>query len=150
MLIHELTVEECAEILTRTHLGRLGCAHDGQPYIVPISFSFDAERQSFYCFSLAGQKIDWMRENPKVCLEVEEVVDKNRWTSVLAFGRYEEIGTSPDDADARRRAQQLLEQRAEWWLPGAANAGAHAHHEMVLYRIAIARFTGRRAVRDRG
>ena len=39
MLIHELSAEECAELLTRAHLGRLGCAHDGQPYIVPISFS---------------------------------------------------------------------------------------------------------------
>jgi nitroimidazol reductase NimA-like FMN-containing flavoprotein (pyridoxamine 5'-phosphate oxidase superfamily) len=150
MLIHELSAEECAEIFTRAHLGRLGCAHNGQPYIVPISFSFDVERRCFYCFSLAGQKIAWMRENPKVCIEAEEIADKNRWTSVLAFGRYQEIGDSPADRDTRRRAQQLLEQRSEWWLPGAAKADSHEHHEMVLYRIDVDRLTGRRAVRDRG
>ena len=70
-------------------------------------------------------------------------------TSVLAFGRYEEIGISPADRDARQRDQQLLEQRAEWWLPGAAKAHSHEHHAVVLYRIGIDRLTGRRAARDR-
>ena len=32
-----------------------------------------------------------MRENPKVSLEVEEIEDKNSWTTVVVFGRYQEI-----------------------------------------------------------
>ena len=87
MLIHELSREECAEVLSRTDLGRLGCTRFDQPYIVPIHFSFDPDRNCVYAFSTIGQKIEWMRQNPKVCLEVEEIAEKDHWTTVLAIGR---------------------------------------------------------------
>ena len=46
MLIHELSMDECVEVLLRSQLGRLGCARMNQPYIIPIHFSFDAEQTS--------------------------------------------------------------------------------------------------------
>ena len=49
-----------------------------------------------YAFSTIGQKIEWMRENPKVCLEVEEIDDQSHWTTVLVIGRYEEIHQEPE------------------------------------------------------
>lgn len=150
MLIHELTADECAELLSRTSLGRLGCSHEGQPYIVPAHFSFDANRRCLYCFSTVGQKIFWMRNNPKVCVEVEEVADKNRWTTVLVFGRYEEIGDSdPEEADTRQRAWERFQHRPEWWFPAAAKLPSRERHTMVIYRIQIDRLTGRRASRER-
>jgi nitroimidazol reductase NimA-like FMN-containing flavoprotein (pyridoxamine 5'-phosphate oxidase superfamily) len=147
MLVHELSERECAEVLGRSDLGRLACAHDGQPYIVPIHFSFDADRHCLYAFSTVGQKIEWMRDNPKVCVEVEDIADRAHWTTVLAFGRYGEVTDSPADAIARHRAQELFQQRPAWWLPAAAKVGSREHHAMVLYRIQIDRLTGRRAAR---
>jgi nitroimidazol reductase NimA-like FMN-containing flavoprotein (pyridoxamine 5'-phosphate oxidase superfamily) len=144
-----LSPAECGEVLKRSDLGRLACAHNGQPYIVPIHFSFDAARECLYALSTVGQKIDWMRENPKVCVEVEDIKDKDHWTTVLAFGRYQEMDDSPDDAAARRNAQELFEQRAEWWLPAAAKLPSRERHAMVVYRIQIDRMTGRRASRAR-
>jgi uncharacterized protein len=144
MQIHELTPEECAEVLSRVHLGRLACARSDQPYIVPIHFSFDAERRCVYSFAAIGQKVRWMRENPKVCLEVDEIVDKNQWTSVVVIGRYEEIHDAPHEADARRRAQQLFQLRTEWWLPAAAKISSTDRPDIVVYRIQIDRMSGRR------
>ena len=57
MLIHELTSKESAEFLQRTNLGRLACSKDGQPYVVPIHFSFDLDRGCLYSFSTVGQKV---------------------------------------------------------------------------------------------
>ena len=148
MLIHELSVPECEDILRRENLGRLGCSHDGQPYIVPIHFSFDSDRGCLYAFSTVGQKILWMRENPKVCVEVEDISDKNRWTTVLVFGRYDEIQDSLDDGDTRRRAWERFQHRPEWWFPAAAKLPSREHHAMVIYRVTIDRLTGRRAARD--
>jgi nitroimidazol reductase NimA-like FMN-containing flavoprotein (pyridoxamine 5'-phosphate oxidase superfamily) len=150
MLIHELTPKECAEILARTNLGRLACAKDGQPYVVPVHFSFDAEKGCVYSFSAIGQKVTWMRGNPLVCLEVEDVTDKDHWQTVVAFGRYEEIHDSPEAAAARQRALELFEQRPEWWFPAAAKIGSSEHHAVVIYRIQIDRMTGRRATRRAG
>jgi uncharacterized protein len=39
--------------------------------VVPIHFSFDPGNDCVYAFFAVGQKVKWMRENPKVCLEVE-------------------------------------------------------------------------------
>ena len=98
MRVHELTVAQCKELLGRASLGRLACARDDQPYIVPIFFSFDARETCLYGFSTAGRKIEWMRGNPKVCVEVEEIADKSHWTTVLVTGRYEEIRDQKNDS----------------------------------------------------
>ena len=37
MLIHEMPEKECSEVLEQARLGRLACARDNQPYIIPIS-----------------------------------------------------------------------------------------------------------------
>jgi uncharacterized protein len=149
MLIHDFTARECAEVLARNHLGRLACARLDQPYIVPIHFSFDGEKNCVYALSTVGQKVEWMRQNPKVCLEVEEIDDKDHWTTVLVAGWYEEIHRAREHADARLRAEQLFQQRREWWLPGTAKTANIEHHQLVAYRIHIDRVTGRRAARDR-
>ena len=115
MPIRELTLEECAAVLGRTQVGRLACARFDQPYIVPIYFSFDRPKNWLYAISVVGQKIDWMRENPKVCLEVEEIADSHNWTTVVVFGRYEELGPTKDHAEIRRRAETLLTERAGSW-----------------------------------
>jgi len=150
MIVHDLSPAECAEFLKQSDLGRLACTHEGQPYIVPIHFSFDPDRKCLYSFSTVGQKIAWMRENPKVCVEVDDIADKDHWTTVLAFGRYEEMDESPADKAARQTAQELFQQRPEWWFPAAAKRGAREHHAMVIYRVQIDRLTGRRASRGSG
>lgn len=147
MRIFELSPTECAEILQRTTFGRLACAKDGQPYVVPVQFSFDLERGCVYGFSTVGQKVQWMRDNPLVCLEVEDIADKTHWQTVIVFGRYEEIQDSPEEAEARDRAQRLFQQRPEWWLPAAAKVGSRERHAVVVYRIHIDRVTGRKASR---
>ncbi len=147
MVIHDLTLAECRVVLGHAGLGRLGCARRDQPYVVPFSFQFDPAGDCVYSFSAVGQKIDWMRENPMVCVEVDEVIDQFNWTSVVAFGRYEEMRDSPEDESARRRAHSFFQQRSAWWLPalGKLTGGAEPHRA-VLYRIVLHRITGRRAV----
>ena len=87
-----------------------------------------------------------MRGNPKVCVEVDEIVDQYTWTTVLAFGRYEEIRDSSEDEDARRRAHELFRQRSSWWNPGVAKTTSGEEHDTpIVYRIVIDKLTGRRA-----
>ncbi|HYN06107.1 MAG TPA: pyridoxamine 5'-phosphate oxidase family protein [Vicinamibacterales bacterium] len=145
-MIHELTAAECRGALGRAHHGKLGCARADQPYIVPFSFYFDPREDCLYSFSALGQKIDWMRGNPKVCVEVDDIVDQFNWTTVIALGRYEEVSDSRTDTDARRRAYELFQQRSAWWLPGVAKlASGEEHPTPVIYRIRLERVTGRRA-----
>lgn len=145
MRIHELTPAQCREVLSRTNLGRLGCASDNQPYIVPIHFHLDGDH--IYSFATAGRKIEWMRVNPRVCLEVDDIADPHQWTSVVVFGRYDELTLGPEFEEPRRRALALFETRAEWWQPAAGKLADKEHHIPVVYRIRIVSVSGRRAVR---
>ena len=148
MLIHELTPDECRAVLGRAAYGRLGCARGDQPYVVPFLFQLDEAGTCLYSFSTVGQKIDWMRENPKVCVEADEMIDQYNWTSVLAFGRYEEITDARIDADLRREATALFQQRSNWWFPALGKlASGEEHHSTVVYRILIDKLSGRRAAK---
>jgi len=105
---------------------------------------------SLYGFTTPGQKIDWMRANPKVCLEWDEVVSPVKWTSVVAFGEYEELTETPERADEREFAYDLLrEDRSRWWQPGLSSAELRGSSPdfppAVYFRIRIGPMTGRRA-----
>ena len=99
--------------------------------------------------STLGQKIQWMRDNPRVCVEVEDIADQFHWATVVIFGRYEEITEPSAESEACERAFTHFEQRPQWWLPAAAKLASGAEPEShVLYRIRIDRMTGRRAARS--
>ena len=149
MHVHELTIAQCKEVLGRTSLGRLACARDHQPYIVPSFFSVDLGENCLYGFSTVGRKIEWMRDNPKVCVEVEEIVDEYHWTTVLITGRYAEIRDQKQESGVLERVRGLFQQRPEWWLPATASlATGEEHDQPVFYRIWIDGLTGRRAARQ--
>ena len=98
MQIRELRTEECLAVLAATNLGRLACVRYNRPYIVPVYFDFYED--ALYSFATVGKKIQWMRTNPRVCVEFDEIVDRFNWTTVVVKGRYEELTKSP----ARRPA----------------------------------------------
>lgn len=147
MRIHELSRDECLEFLARASIARLACARDGQPYVVPISIVFDSD--FLYSFSTAGQKIAWMRDNPRVCLEVEEVEDARHWVTVLAFGTFEELTLRPEHRDARQTASRLFRERPGWWEPAIGRLSSGERHSPVIYRVAVTRVTGRRTASAR-
>ena len=148
MLVHKMTDAECRTVVARAQYGRLGCVSGAQPYIVPVAIYLDPDEPFLYGFSTLGQKVRWMRINPRVCVEVEEIASRKAWTTVIVFGRYQEIPRSGPGAAMRRRAAQLLGEQAEWWLPGAASLSSGEEHGVpVLYRIRIGRMSGRRTAK---
>jgi uncharacterized protein len=146
MLIENMTEAESLSTLARTNLGRLACAHQNQPYIVPIYFAY--EHPYLYAFTTPGQKIEWMRYNPMVCLEVDEIEDADHWTSVVVFGQYEELRKLPEWMDPSLHALELLNKEAGWWKPGCESSRLRdpaQSLEPLFYRIRIGHISGRRA-----
>ena len=143
-MIQEMTRQESLDLLARTHLCRLACTQGSQPYVVPCYFAYN--KNSLYSFSTVGQKVDWMRANPLVCVEADEVVNPQEWASVIAFGRYEEL-TSEYESE-RVIAYNLLHEKAQWWEPGYVKTILHGTERPlvpVFYRIHLDQITGHRA-----
>lgn len=149
MFIHEMTMEECTDALERANVGRLACARENQPYIVPINFIFDG--RYLYGFTTLGQKVEWMRSNPLVCFEVDEIKNHNHWMSVLVFGRYEELLDTPENEMARRQAYAFLQKRVMWWEPAyISQEHRDQPHSLtpIFFRIRVDSITGHRANPD--
>jgi nitroimidazol reductase NimA-like FMN-containing flavoprotein (pyridoxamine 5'-phosphate oxidase superfamily) len=72
MTLRDMSQAECMSTLEESRFGHLACSKDGQPYVVPIYFAY--EKGVAYSFSMPGRKIDWMRENDKVCLQVDRML----------------------------------------------------------------------------
>jgi uncharacterized protein len=146
VLIEELDRQSCFDLLSRTRLGRLACAQGAQPYVVPFYFTCDDD--FLYSFSTVGKKIEWMRANPLVCVEVDEVINSQNWMSVVVQGRYEEMPDTPEWSMERDTAHCLLQQEAMWWEPAYTKKAideAVCSLEPVFYRIRMDKITGRRA-----
>jgi uncharacterized protein len=149
MFIHEMTDDECRGALQRATIGRLGCALNNQPYVVPINFAFDG--RYLYGFTTLGQKTEWMRLNPLVCFEIDEVISHDQWMSIIVFGRYEELPDKAQYEDARIRAHTFLQKRALWWEPAyISQEHRDQPHSLtpIFYRIHIEKMTGHRATLD--
>jgi uncharacterized protein len=152
VLIQELSRQASLDLLARTRLGRLACAQGAQPYVVPVYFTYDTHNSHLYSFSTIGRKIEWMRANPLVCVEVDEVVSTQEWVSVIVFGRYEELPDTPEWQSARVFAHKLLQQNAMWWEPASVKTIHHGTpHPLVpiFYRIHVVQITGHRATPER-
>lgn len=150
MFIHEMSGAECNEALSHARYGRLACAHNNQPYVLPVNFAFDGDSH-IYCFTTLGQKIEWMRSNPLVCFEIDEVKDHNHWSSVIVFGSYEELPDQPEFETPRRHALEFLQKRVMWWEPAYVSQEHKDNpHSLtpIFFRIKIENVTGHRANPD--
>ena len=89
-----LTGGQAFEIIKEGKLGRLGCIDHDEPYVVPLNYL--TVNGAIYSHSLPGKKIEAMRINPRVCLQVDQIEDDFHWRSALATGKFEEV-KSPND-----------------------------------------------------
>jgi hypothetical protein len=146
MRIVEISQKECKELLGRTSVGRLACALNDQPYVVPVCFAYEPE--CLYVFSTAGKKIEWMRQNPKVCVQLDEMGNRSNWMSVVVNGTYLEL-REPQYSAEKERAKEHLAQSAQWWVAPLAERREQTDDvliEPVFFRIDIQSMSGLRGI----
>jgi nitroimidazol reductase NimA-like FMN-containing flavoprotein (pyridoxamine 5'-phosphate oxidase superfamily) len=142
-MLGELDEREINDVLREQQLGRIGCHAGGVTYVVPVSYVYDGK--SIYALSAEGQKLRMMRENPRVCFEVEDVKRWYNWRTVIAWGTFHEL-----DGDDAERAYRLLHTRLTPLVEFESRAGEGrvpppgiGAKDFVLYRIDVEERTGR-------
>jgi nitroimidazol reductase NimA-like FMN-containing flavoprotein (pyridoxamine 5'-phosphate oxidase superfamily) len=133
----ELSRGEIEEFLLDQRIARLGCHAAGVTYVVPLIYAY--EEGVVVAVTTEGRKTAMLRENPRVCVEVDEydADGKGSWRSVIAYGTCEEL-----DGDASEPALALLRTRF------ARNAGRAAEPRplgpnVVVLRIRLDEISGR-------
>lgn len=144
-MIGQLTNEQIDTLLISSVVGHLGCCTDNTPYVIPITYAYDGI--NIYSHAREGTKVDIMRKNPQVCLEVDQIDNLSNWRSVMVWGTFEEL-----KAQEAESAMLLLKNRLSplkisvyskpLWEITPKDARIKDNKE-VLYRIRITRKTGR-------
>ena len=136
-MIAKLSQAQSYALLRDARLARLGCIADGEPYVVPVNFVFDGDVALLH--SLPGRKLEALRQNPRVCLQVDQIKDQFHWQSVLAFGNFEEINGPEERARVMNRLLSLFPELTpvESFIAGDAAAPAPT-----VFRVRIDRITG--------
>jgi nitroimidazol reductase NimA-like FMN-containing flavoprotein (pyridoxamine 5'-phosphate oxidase superfamily) len=94
-----LTNEEIGEVLQNNIVCRIGCNDGTKTYVVPVSYVYMGDH--ILCHSYDGMKIEMMRAQPAVCLEVDEIKSYDNWRCVIVWGEYEELTEAKDINEAR-------------------------------------------------
>jgi len=144
-MLGELTKQQIENILLSQVMGRLACSDGKQPYVVPVTYTYDGEY--IYGQTNEGTKLNILRKNPLVCFEVDTMTDMRNWQSAMAFGKFEEL----KDEEAKQ-ARQILFGRI-FSLMTSDTIHNHEHEviteidkrlpKFVMYRIKIRETTGR-------
>ena len=139
-----MTGEEIDELMREQVIGRVGCHVGGTTYVVPVIYAWDGG--CVYVYTIQGQKVRMMRENPTVCFEVDEYRAGGGWRSVIIQGTYEEL--TGDDAALTLR---LL--TAHFAARSSGGSGQRPRGEgrvPVAFRIRAHEITGRKVNRSLG
>lgn len=145
MNVQVMPYDECIALIKRRWLARLGCADRNVPYVIPVQYSYFGDK--LYVFTLPGKKLEIMRRNPHVCLQIDQLKSKHSWKSVVVDARFIDLSTE-ECREERDQAWALLAKRTDWWEPGALKpAGKMAHdplHTHLFFALEIADLSGRK------
>ena len=146
-MLGELPAREIERLLETELVARIGCHVGGRTYVVPVSYVYFDDALIGHCAT--GLKLDMLRKNPQVCIEVDQIDDLTNWRSVIAWGWFEEL-----DGDEAESALNLLMARLMPFAASGTSAPAQrlasmtdgsaiAGRSSVVYRIRLAEKTGR-------
>jgi nitroimidazol reductase NimA-like FMN-containing flavoprotein (pyridoxamine 5'-phosphate oxidase superfamily) len=131
----QLSAEEAESLLSESHIGHMGCITERGPYVVPVHYIF--HDGNLYMHSRVGEKIRALRENLRVCLQVEKVEDVYHWRSAIAFGKYEEITSADERAWFNRRILVRFPH-----LTPVESFPTDSQNDVVIFRIRVEEITG--------
>ncbi|MEP7214805.1 MAG: pyridoxamine 5'-phosphate oxidase family protein [Anaerolineaceae bacterium] len=138
-MLVELSFEECEAILLRNRVGRIGIRDADGVYIVPLSYAL--RMGCIYAHCAPGHKLALIHLWPHVGFEVDEIQSAEKWQSVLARGRCEELL----DEEEKFQARALLLGAFDGEL--AKVTSGHGHRttlaDATLLRIRLDNVTGR-------
>ncbi len=132
-----LSGDEALKLFQSARVVRLGCIVNGEPYVVPINCHL--EDDYLYSHSLPGLKISGLRENPRACVQVDEIESDLRWRSAIAFGKFEEITKANERTDILGK---LLKRFPMLTPVESAIAIDGSVPEVIIFRIKIERLSG--------
>jgi nitroimidazol reductase NimA-like FMN-containing flavoprotein (pyridoxamine 5'-phosphate oxidase superfamily) len=108
-MIKELSRKAAEELLREQKIAHLGCVlPNGEPYVVPVNYLYMDKH--IYIHTLPGRKLDALRKDSQICVQVERIKGSCRWESVIAFGECYEVKKINDKIKILQEFSKRFEQ----------------------------------------
>lgn len=143
-----LSEEQIDALLKSEYYGHLACHNDEELYLVPITYAYD--NGVLVSYTHEGKKIDMLRKNPAVCIQVEHMDSPTDWQSAMCWGNFEEI---TNEGEAQKAALQIAERFADssvvnkpMYCPLIGDISQCTNGDTplpVIYRVRITKKTGK-------
>ena len=133
----DLTQEEAQRVLEQGRVGHIACLSQGELYVTPMSYVvLDGV---FYFRTGEGRRIEALREDPNVCVEVTILREGNAWDSALFWGKAEFV----EDVDHRSEIVQAILHKYHEDNPFGSSTPSHVAQMPPIVAIHPERITGR-------
>lgn len=132
---------EALSLFEECRFAHLACHDKDDIYLVPISYVF--EDGAIYSHSEPGRKIDIMRKNPHVCVQVEKVQDFFHWHSAIVWGDFEELTGDEASKAMRMLLKKVSEEVGSRQMSSLVLDMEAQLKSAIIYRIKIKKITGR-------
>jgi uncharacterized protein len=136
---------EAKEILSRGEYGVLSTVSaDGQPYGVPVSYSYAGDAIYFHC-AVEGHKLDNIQANPRVSFCVvgrTEVIPADfgtHYESVIVFGSAAEV----TGAEKVEGLLELVKKYSPDYIPAGLQEIEKSGAKAKVYKITVETITGK-------
>lgn len=90
-MIVKLGKSKCRLLLSNNYIGHLAYIYKNRPYVLPITYYYDDSTNALLFYSGKGHKINALRIENNVSMEVTDIDSAKTWKSVLVQGIYREF-----------------------------------------------------------
>jgi hypothetical protein len=98
-----MTHDEMERLLKKCSCGRLGLSFQNENYIVPVTYKYGQGRVYFHS-ARQGKKVDFIKNNNRVCFEVDELQGDLGWATVICSGTV----TLREDIEAKKEFSEVF------------------------------------------
>jgi nitroimidazol reductase NimA-like FMN-containing flavoprotein (pyridoxamine 5'-phosphate oxidase superfamily) len=145
-------IAEKLKIIGKCKVCRLGMALDNRAYVVPLNFGYeyiDGKLAFYFHGAEAGEKIEILRQNPNVCVEMDAghqlIEGETAYTysfayeSIIAFGEVEFLVKTEEKSHALNVLMRHQTGKDTPWVFDKQQLDA-----VCIYKLTAASFTGKR------
>ena len=142
---------EIIEIINKCDVCRLAFSDNNIPYIVPMNFGFDYEKEKLTLFfhgADEGKKHDIFRKNPVACFEMDcshKLIEADvacnytmEYESVIGSGNVHYCVEKPEKIHALKKLMKKYVKDREFDFPD------HVLETVTVFKLDVSEFTGKR------
>jgi uncharacterized protein len=141
---------ELQAILSRGRYAVIGLSKDGEPYVVSLSYGYDKAGNAlyFHC-ARTGQKIDFLRANPRACATVVDTAGEESdscdhpYVSVVLRGEIRFVEDKEESDRALRLMISHLEKKRVEYFNGKLTPGNKGCDTVQVLKMIIGEMSGK-------